>query len=328
MPLSTKQQTPQKQTNMSEQTPEHEGNRKLLVVGLIIVLLSINGILFYMQHQTKKKVEQQDEAIRLKNTELEDRIKQFEALKADFERQSQELQGMGLTNDSLQTKLAAVEADLNKLRSFRKSSFSVADQKKFKERAANFEVQLKKKDEEIARLKEDNEALYGENTTLKTTQNQLNDTIVNVKRSNQTLSQKVAIASRLEAEKIKITTINQKGKEREDSDEEFRAKRVDKIKVTFRLAKNDVAEKENKEIMMRLIEPDGAALYNLSTGSGTFNVDGKETFYTAKRDIVFDNSQQEVSLIYAKGSEYKRGLHTIELYSEGSLIGKTTFTLK
>jgi myosin heavy subunit len=313
---------------MSEHSSERDGNRKLLVVGLIIVLLSINGILFYMQHQTKKKVEQQDETIRLKNTELEDRIKQYEALKADFERQSQELQAMGITNDSLQTKMASLETDLKKLRSFRNTSFSVADQKKYKARAINFEAQLRKKDEEIAKLKEDNEALYGENTNLKTTQNQLNDTLVTVKRSNQTLSQKVAVASRLEAQNIKITTINQKGKEKEDSDEEFRAKRVDKIKVAFKLAKNDVAEKESKEIMMRLIEPDGAALYNLSTGSGTFKIEGKEMFYTAKRDILFDNSQQEVNLIYSKGAEYKRGLHIIELYAEGSLIGKSTFTLK
>jgi myosin heavy subunit len=313
---------------MNDQNPERNGNRKLLVVGLILVLLSINGILFYMQHQTKKKIDEQEETIRLKNTELEDRIKQYETLKADFERQSQELQSMGITNDSLETKMAAIEADLKKLRSFRNSSFSAADQKKFKERATNFENQLKKKDEEIARLKEDNEVLYGENTNLKTRQNQLTDTITTVKKTNQALSEKVAIASRLEAQQIKVTTINQKGKEREDSDEEFRAKRVDKIKVSFRLAKNDVAEKENKEIMMRLIEPDGAALYNLATGSGTFTANGQETFYTAKRDILFDNSNQEVSLIYSKGSEYKRGVHTIELYSEGSLIGKTTFTLK
>ena len=313
---------------MSEHNSERDGNRKLLVVGLIIVLLSINGILFYMQHQTKKKIDQQDETIRLKNTELEDRIKQYEALKADFERQNQELQGMGLSNDSLQNKLASLEADLKKLRSFRNSSFSVADQKKFKQRATNFEAQLRKKDEEIARLKQDNEILYGENTTLKTTQNQLSDSITTIKRTNQDLSQKVAIASRLDAQNIKVTTINPNGKEKEDSDEEFKAKRVDKIKITFRLGRNDVAEKENKEIMMRLIEPDGAALYNLSTGSGTFMVDGQETFYTAKRDILFDNSGQEVSFVYSKGSEYKRGLHTVELYEGGSLIGKTTFTLK
>ncbi len=313
---------------MSEHTSERDGNRKLLVVGLIIVLLSINGILFYMQHQTKKKIDQQDETIRLKNTELEDRIKQYEALKSDFERQNQELQTMGLSNDSLQNKLATLEADLRKLRSFRNSSFSVADQRLFKERAANFEAQLRKKDDEIVQLKKDNEVLHGENVTLKTKQNRLSDTINTIKSRNQDLSQKVALASRLEAQSIKVTTINQKGKEKEDSDEEFKARRVDKIRIAFRLGKNEVAEKETKEIMMRLIEPDGAALYNMDMGSGTFTVDGQETFYTAKRDILFDNSGQEVSFVYSKGSEYKRGLHTVELYEGGALIGKTTFMLK
>ena len=33
-------------------------NRTLLVVGLILVLLSINGILLYMQRQAKHEVEQ------------------------------------------------------------------------------------------------------------------------------------------------------------------------------------------------------------------------------------------------------------------------------
>lgn len=313
---------------MSEHNSERDGNRKLLVVGLIIVLLSINGILFYMQHQTKKKVDEQTETIRLKNTELEDRIKQYEALKADFERQAGELQSMGLTNDSLVAKMTALEKDLKQLRSFRSTSFSLADQKKYRERAANFEVQLKKKDEEIAKLKEDNQVLYGENNNLKETQNKLSDTITTIKRTNQTLSQKVALASRLEAQSIKISTINSNGKEKDDSDDEFKAKRVDKIKISFKLAKNDVAEKENKEVMMRLIEPDGAALYNLSTGSGTFTANGQETFYTAKKDFVFDNSQQELAFVYSKGSEYKRGLHTVELYCEGYMIGKTTFTLK
>ena len=139
---------------MSEHNSERDGNRKLLVVGLIIVLLSINGILFYMQHQTKQKIDQQDETIRLKDTELEDRIKQYEALKADFERQNQELQGMGLSNDSLQNKMATLEADLRKLRSFRNTSFTLADQRLFKERATNFENQLRRKDEEIAQLKQ------------------------------------------------------------------------------------------------------------------------------------------------------------------------------
>lgn len=308
--------------------PAPNNNRKLLVVGLIIVLLTVNGILFYMQHQKTQQVEEKEEIIRVKNSELENQIKVYEALKADFERQSQELQQLGQANDSLEARIASINADLLKLQSFRNSSFSVQDQRLYKQRAINLEGQLRRKDIQIAKLKEDNEVLSGENTQLKTAQTKLSDTITTLKTSNVTLAEKVALASRLEAEEVEINIINKRGKEKEDDDAEYRARKVDKIKVSFRLAKNEVAAKESKEIMMRLIEPDGSALYNLATGSGTFMLDGQETFYTAKRDIVFDNSQQSVSFIYDKGADYKRGAHTIEIYADGYLIGKAGFTLK
>src|SRR5690606_4946594 len=116
---------------MSTNAPENKGNKKLLIVGCIVILTSINGILLYMNYQKKEKAEEQEEVIRVKNTELENEIKVYEALKADFERQSQELQAMGLENDSLESKIQAITADLDQLRGFRKSSYSLADQRKF-----------------------------------------------------------------------------------------------------------------------------------------------------------------------------------------------------
>ncbi|SNC74716.1 hypothetical protein SAMN06265337_2510 [Hymenobacter gelipurpurascens] len=310
-------------------TDEPKNNNKwLLLIALVLLLVGINGFLFYMNRQKTQQNEQLQSEVQVKDTKLEEQIKQYEALKADFERQSQEVQGMGLANDSLQAKIAQVNADLLRLRSFKAGSFSIAEQRRYKQRAANFESQLRKKDEEIAQLKADNEALYTETTTLKERQNKLTDTISTVVRSNQELSEKVTIASRLQAENIRVGVINSRNKEKDDDDNEFKAKRVEKVKVTFNLARNDVSPKETKQIMMRLIEPDGAALYNLSTGGGTFTIDGSEAFYTAKQDIVYDNTRQPVQFLYAKGAPYKVGLHTVELYEGGVMIGKTTFTLK
>ncbi|WP_242929367.1 hypothetical protein [Pontibacter vulgaris] len=313
---------------MSPNTSEQRGNRKLLIGGLLVILISINGILLYMNYQKKEKTEEQAEVIRVKNNELENQIKVYEALKADFERQSQELQAMGLENDSLEAKIAAITADLGELRGFRTKSFSLADQRRFQDRANAFEQQLKQKDKEIVKLKEDNEVLFTENTSLKTTQNKLSDSLTTMKTTNQDLSAKVKVASRLEAQNLVVNVINGRGKEKEDNDNEFRAKRVDKIRVAFKLAKNEVAQKEPKTIYMRLIEPDGAALYNLSTGSGSFEIDGENMYYTTKRDFVFDNTQQQLSMVYDKDADYKKGQHTIELYAEGYLIGRTTFVLK
>lgn len=316
------------QPPMEQEEPKKDSNRNLVIAGLFILLLSINGILIYMQQQKTHENEEQKEIIKVKNTELENQIKVYETLKADFERQSTELKSMGISNDSLEVRIASINADLAQLRSFRNSSFSIADQQKYRARASNFEKALQQKDQEIAKLKDANEELFTENTGLKTTQNKLSDSISTLASTNQALSEKVALASKLEAQNVDVAIVNTKGKEEADDEEEFKAKKVDRIKITFNLAKNDVATKESKDIYMRLIEPDGSALYNLSMGSGTFEIEGKEIFYTAKRDIVFDNTQQQVSFLYSKGAPYKVGKHTIELYSGGYLIGTSSFTLK
>ena len=123
---------------MSTHTPENRGNKKLLIGGLFVILLSINGILLYSNYQKKEQAEEQQEVIRVKNSELENQIKVYEALKADFERQSQELQAMGLENDSLEAKIVSINADLNELRGFRNRSFSLSDQRRYQERAKAF----------------------------------------------------------------------------------------------------------------------------------------------------------------------------------------------
>jgi len=312
----------------NENPQPRSNSRVLLWVALVLVLLGINGVLFYLNQQKGQQNEELTTEVKAKDSKLQEQIKQYEALKADFERQSQELQALGLNNDSLQARIAGVNADLLKLRSFRAGSFSIAQQQMFKQRAQNLEGQLRKKDDDIAALKRDNETLYTETTTLKERQNKLTDTISTMAKTNQELSDKVTVASRLQAENIKIAVLNSKDKEKDDDRDEFKAKKVEKVKVTFNLARNDVSPKETKAIYLRILEPDGAALYNLSTGGGTFTVDGQESFYTQKQDVVFDNTKQPLQFTYAKGAEYKKGQHTVEIYEGGAMMGKATFTLK
>ena len=308
--------------------PRTNNNRTLLFVTAILVLLGINGVLFYLNQQKGQQTEVLTTEVKAKDSKLQEQIKQYEALKADYERQSKELQGLGLSNDSLTARIAGINADLLKLRSFKAGSFSIAQQNLFKQRAKNLESQLRKKDDDIAALKKDNETLYTETATLKQKQNKLTDTISTIAKTNQELTEKVGVASRLQADNIKVSVINSRNKEKDDDKDEFKAKKVDKVKITFNLGRNDVSPKETKQIYLRLLEPDGAALYNLSTGGGTFTIDGQEAFYTQKQDVVFDNTRQKIEFLYAKGAEYKKGQHTVEVYESGQLMGKTTFTLK
>ncbi|RZK22357.1 MAG: hypothetical protein EOO56_08810 [Hymenobacter sp.] len=308
--------------------PRQNNSRVLLWVALLLVLLGINGVLFYLNTQKKTENEQLTTQVQAKDTKLQAQIKEYEDLKANYERQSQDLQKLGLNNDSLVARISGINADLLKLRSFKAGSFSIAEQQRFKQRALNLESQLRKKDDQIAELRKANENLYTETTTLKQKQNKLTDTISTIAKTNRELSEKVSMASRIQADNIHVSILTAKNKEKDDDKEEFKARRVDRVKVTFTLSRNDVSPKETKQIYLRILEPDGAALYNLSTGGGTFTVDGQEAFYTQKQDVVFDNSRQNLQFLYAKGGDYKIGQHTVELYEGGALMGKTTFTLK
>ncbi len=308
--------------------PRRRNNTVMLLLAAVLVLLGINAVLFYLQRQAKTETEEVVTQVQAKDSKLQEQIKEYETLKTKYETQSQELQKLGLSNDSLAARIAGINSDLRKLRSFKKGSFSLTEQLRFKRRALDLESQLIKKDEQIAELKKSNETLYTETTTLKDRQVKLTDTISTIAKTNRDLSEKVGVASRLQADNIHVSIITKRNKEKEDDKEEFKAKRVDRVKVTFGLTRNDVSPKETKNIYLRILEPDGAALYNLSTGGGTFSVDGQESFYTQKQDVVFDNSRQKLEFVYAKGGEYKIGLHTIELYEGGALMGKTKFTLK
>jgi cell division protein ZapB len=98
--------------------------------------------------------------------------------------------------------------------------------------------------------------------------------------------------------------------------------------VKFNIAKNDVAPVSGKEILMRIIDDNENVLFDVARGSGTFTLDGKETFYTAKQEILFDNTQQEVSFLYDKGSEYLPGRYVMEIYTDGYKMGSKSFRVK
>lgn len=306
---------------MDEQNQEKPGRKRIALTGFIILLIALNGVLLYLNLRNKEESAQKDVVIEAKDAELDATSAKLDSISRELDLRIAEVQKLGGDVASLEKIKAELEADKKNLQN--RSAFSA---RKYEEKIKAYEEMLVSKDTEIAKLKTINEELFTENTTLKTQKNQLNESISAIEKDKQELAQKVAIASALKTENLSINAINERGKERERG--EYRAKQIDKIKISFNLAENNVAQIESKDIYMRLIEPDGAALFDLSTGGGTFMVDGKETFYTAKQQILFDNTRQQVSFVYDKGNPYKSGKHIVELYADGYLIGQGSFVVK
>ena len=289
-------------------------NRALIyvVVGLAILLVAALVVNFIRENNLKER-----------NAELMVAYSRLDSIGSEMQEKIIEIEQLGGNIDTLQMIKDSLEVEKAGLLEFKDRSYKEIN--RLKGRVEGYRELLVLKDTEIAELKKVNENLVVENTELKTERNELNQNLREAKKTEEKLSEKVQIASRLEIENIKVAALNQKGKAKED---EFRARQIDKLKVDFNIVKNDVAPVSGKEILMRVIDDNDNVLFDVARGSGTFVLDGKETFYTAKQEILFDNSQQAVSFLYDKGSEYLPGRYVMEVYTDGYLMGSKSFRVK
>ena len=301
----------------SNRLPEKKSNRNTIIVVILSIIVIAQAVKIYLDHQESVKKETQ-----LINTEeeLATTMQRLTDISAELDQKIAEIEKLGGDVEELQKAKAEVEAELNRTR--KRDRQAIAD---LKDKVDGFQELLKLKDEEIVKLKEINDELLTQNTTLKTEKNELSSTLKEVNESKQALESKVAIASQLKAENFQILAVSDKGREREMP---AKSRQVDKIKVSFNIAQNDVAPIEGKNILVRIVDDKGQVIFDVAKGSGTFMYDNKEEFYTANQEILFDNSKQRLTFEYAKGSEYEPGVYLLEVYTDDYKMGSSRFEIK
>ena len=181
------------------------------------------------------------------------------------------------------------------------------------------------KDEEINQLTHINEQLTNENIELKNETKVLNKSINDIRSEKNNLNQKVKLLSKLKIEDFQIDAIDAKGKKRSSS---FRKRHIKQLQISFIISENEVAPIEGKELWIRVVAPDNNVYYDVKMGSGSFIFLGRELFYTAKKEILYDRSQQRIVVYYEKSKPYLIGPHNIEVYTDDYLIGSGSFIVK
>ncbi|MEM1406761.1 MAG: chromosome segregation protein SMC [Bacteroidota bacterium] len=297
--------------------PAKRNNKAFIIIILLVIVVIVQGVKIYLDHQENIAKEDQ-----LANTEEELAItmQRLTDISAELEEKIAEIQELGGDVEELEQAKAEIEAELSRNR--RASRRAIQD---LKDKVGGYELLLKAKDEEIAQLKEINTELLSENTTLKTEKNVLNDSLSQLNESKEELVSKVAKASELRAENIQIFAVNSRGKERESP---FKARQAAKLKVVFNIAENEVAPVEGKNVLIRIIDSNGQVIFDVARGSGTFMLNDREEFYTANQEILFDNTNQQLTFEYEKGSEYESGIYRLEVYTEGYKMGSEEFEVK
>ncbi len=306
---------------MESQEPNNQitkKNKDLTPYFIVIALALIGVIAFYYFQNEKLEEEKVAQQLELDNTLL-----QLDSISTQLNNKILTISQLGGEIDTLLKVQAQLEEDKKNLIRQRNSERNYAHS--LKDKVDGYQELLLAKDEEIKQLRKLAEELMTENTELKEEKEILSQSIENINQQKAQLEEKVTFASRLKVEGLKVFAVSSSRKERES---EFKNRHIDQIKIMFTVAENSVAPIEGKELLIRVVAPDGNVLFDVARGSGSFTFEGREMFFTQKQEILYDKKNQEVTLFYKKGSEYAIGKHIVEVYTDDYLMGKGGFEVQ
>jgi cell division protein FtsB len=315
---------------------QQEQKSKQSIAWAMVVVLGLATAMFgYLFTTQKSELTNQQSMLVEKARELAGTKTKLDSISAVLDTKIAEIERLGGDVTELTKVKERLEAD--KLAFSRSKKVETG---KYLTKIKEYERFLVEKDEMIAQLRAENEHLVASNDSLSThvgtltserqklvqRQTELQDSVVTFTAANKELSDKVTLAAALKAQNLKVLTVNSRGKVKEK--DEYKAKRVDKIKLVFNLPENALTAQEPKDIYVRVLDPEGAVLADNATGSGEFEIDGSPSKFTTRESVAYQNNNQKVEMLYDNTSQFRPGNYNVELYSEGYKIGNTKFTIK
>ena len=325
-----------------ETTQNNNNNGNGILKAALAVAMLFIGFLGYLLYDSKKTNTNQEQVITQKVEQLANTKSRLDSVSTQLDAKIAEIQSLGGRVDELVAAKEQLEKDKKALKNAK-----FFNSKQYDAKIQEYVALLTEKDQVIAQLKSENENLTAqtvtlskekevlvqekqvfieENTGLKGEKEKLTQTVADYSSKNEELTKKVKTGAQLKAQNLQVYAVKANGKVKDGG--KYRAKKVDQLKLAFTLPSNAITEKENKEIMVRIMDADGAVISDSATGSSVFNFDGKEMAYTTKGTVAYTNNDQNVEMLYARGTAYRSGNYTVELYSEGFKIGQGNFIIK
>jgi len=140
---------------------------------------------------------------------------------------------------------------------------------------------------------------------------------------NLQLSEKVAIGSVLRVSSAKILAMRERnnGKLVETS----RARNTDAFRINFTIAKNDIAEKGERQVYIQIVDAKGTTV----AGKGELVFNDVQISYSDQTIVNYLNDAVDIiSLVEVDRGTIKRGVYTVNIYIENKFVGATQITLK
>lgn len=172
-----------------------------------------------------------------------------------------------------------------------------------------------------------NKVLKDENVVIKDKYDKEQVKTTELTKDKENLNAKVTLASSLKAYNIKGVPVRSKsgGKKEEIAD---KAKRTDRIKVSFTLSENLIAASGSKSIYIRIARPDDKILCVGTGDSSSFDYNGEKIQYSITKSIDYENKAMDITMYWDKTDEFIAGTYVVSVFTDSMLIGESQFALK
>lgn len=297
-----------------ENTPPDKKNKNTTLIVLLVLSVLINIYQWWNHSDTITVYEKRVDTLIIERVNVEKEL-------GETRNELNNYKGMNSQLDSMLGEAnARVDAQEKRIR----------DLVKTEKNAATLNTKLKQELEELRSMREEYlgkiDSLLVANQMLKEEKEQLSTSVQSLTKNLETT---VSTASVLAAEYFKVTPYKKKSNDKYS--ETALAKRTNKVEVCFNLLENKIAKAGDKSVYLRILTPEGKVMGNRSTGSSTFKKPGsdEEMMYSSMQTVTYNNAKQNVCVAYEEAERiYPKGTYTAEIYTDGSMSGATTFTLK
>ena len=291
-------------------------NRGTLTLLLVLLIASL-GANFYQWKNHSETVVMHGNEVDSLSTAKQNIQRELESVSMELENYRGIAENLDSLLNSEKDKVAMQEQKIKKLLASGKDYNKVK-----KELESELAVLRKLRDEALEKI----DVLMAENERLKAENSDLNSQVTNLSEQKNLLEGKVATASQLKVEYVKVNSFKKRsgGKYAES----VLAKRTNKIESCFTLMDNKVAGTGDKMIYLVITAPNGQTLMGF-TKAEFKDANGNTVESTASQKVNYTGDKQDLCLSFENDERIlEPGTYVINVYAENVLVHQSNYILK
>ena len=291
-----------------EENKTQDGNLKKIMYALVAVAVVLAAALAYIWFERTSLVNDL-------NLEKEDLTAQMIALQNDYASLSSDYDSINSQLDSSREEVSQLIDRIRKTDATNRAKIRQYEKELGTLRSImrNYIVQIDSLNTLNKQLTADAAAARKEAAESRRQSEELSKTV-------ESLSGQVAVGAMVKGRGIRLDAYNASNKVTD------RSSRAVRLMTTLSLVENDLAPKGPMRVYIRVKGPDGILLTN--DVQRTFDFNGEPMVCSASREVDYQGDEVEMSIYLNDISEYVRGIYTVDVYTEQSLLGSAELMLR